>query len=745
MVPRLSPHLIADLQRNLLMPLQQKKEILADTRIKNVTLYDHLVLTAGISAAIIREQVLRNRTAADICGVGISTEDLVLVTRISSLMHDLGKVDDYRGHIPRGVEKASAWLRDKGIGEPFSGLIVSGIQHHQLDYRPETLLDRAICLADSIASGADRPELAQAETWEQMSRVAAGTLDLQYSIFADRPGLALVLGDVDKVKSYVFESSRLPEIRGASRLLDDLNRQTTGSIIARYAAPESLVYSGGGTFLAVAPVSACQEIIAEIERAYLRQTGIASITCVASSPLGYVDLSRGLWPYANDTVEQLRGKGKGVARWLWDSHFEGAKKAARDKKNFGELVTSLAAELRAKKDAKTAAPICEVMPVFRRCDSCGMRAAAEEMDYGEGGVRRLCHSCLIKAKEPSKHRFSDLLSEALTNLPCHMDETRPSKHRFSDFLSEGQRLPDFPRDLSQLAGTGGYVGFLYIDGNNMGALLEGAASAARYRHISQALQDGIEKALVGTFRGYFGAKISRFDCLPLDIIEIGGDDIIIILKSCYALPFSLNLLDSLAANVEALGEETQQSLSFSAGLFVGKKDYPVRFMERLADGLLKQAKVIARKTGENSLSYLYLTAQLATEDVEEIFDAYYSHHKGKNEFNLTMRPYTASEWRTVREMAGILKDALPASQRKTLETALGRGPYPSINYFLYQIGRMDNRKRTMMIDLLQDKMAKFLKRRSPGFDSQLFIWAPDQDAVLATPLLDMLETIKMEG
>ncbi len=37
-------------------------------------------------------------------------------------------------------------------------------------------------------------------------------------------GLALLSADTDKIKEYVFESAKLPEIRGASMILDGLNQ-----------------------------------------------------------------------------------------------------------------------------------------------------------------------------------------------------------------------------------------------------------------------------------------------------------------------------------------------------------------------------------------------------------------------------------------------------------------------------------------------------------------------------------------
>ncbi len=94
-------------------------------------------------------------------------------------------------------------------------------------------------------------------------------------------GIALLSADTDKIKEYVFESAKLPEIRGASMILDDLNQEwpekgnyqlldprspsNLREIFLHYGLPtrrnkddqqvDSIIYAGGGSLLALVPLN----------------------------------------------------------------------------------------------------------------------------------------------------------------------------------------------------------------------------------------------------------------------------------------------------------------------------------------------------------------------------------------------------------------------------------------------------------------------------------------------------------
>ncbi|MFQ6120523.1 MAG: hypothetical protein ACE5KE_11660, partial [Methanosarcinales archaeon] len=199
---------------------------------------------------------------------------------------------------------------------------------------------------------------------------------MKEDIFKEKKELALILGDVDHIKSYVFETTKLPEIRGASEILVSIEEKKLKDIFKQFDISEECVIYSGGRFLAIVPYNLANDIIKKIERIYLEETELATITCVASGPLGNLELARGLEPYADEEVLKLQGKGP-LSEWLLKSYFGEKRSDWKEKNNFAQIVSCLSALLRIKKQEKKQVPFFEALPIGRRCQSCGKRMASE--------------------------------------------------------------------------------------------------------------------------------------------------------------------------------------------------------------------------------------------------------------------------------------------------------------------------------------------------------------------------------
>ncbi|NJN68124.1 MAG: hypothetical protein HC884_16135 [Chloroflexaceae bacterium] len=95
---------------------------------------------------------------------------------------------------------------------------------------------------------------------------------------------SLLSFDTDRIKSYVFASDLLREIRGASNLLDELNREKLPQLVLgdRAGEPGKTWYSAGGSGLFVVETAEVEEMIHRVQQAYAEQTGgAATITGVA--------------------------------------------------------------------------------------------------------------------------------------------------------------------------------------------------------------------------------------------------------------------------------------------------------------------------------------------------------------------------------------------------------------------------------------------------------------------------------
>ncbi|GIX08051.1 MAG: hypothetical protein KatS3mg115_2454 [Candidatus Poribacteria bacterium] len=712
--------------------------LLADTRVKWVSLYDHLVLTAGIATAMVVELLERGMDPQRLCGQPLSPEELRALACLCGLAHDMGKArlgeTEYRHHVSRGVEYVESWLATHNVDDPYRSLIRNAVARHHLRDNPETPLEKIVCLADSYASAGDRPELGRAADPRQFERLTAQTRELESELFGSELPLRLLLGDVNSIKGYVRETSALPEIRGASQILlemEDKVREDFASLLAE----ESLIYCGGGGLLAVVPSSQAAKWEERIRHLYLRDTKLVTITLVTSEPLGYADFARGLKPYDDQQVRGLQGEG--IAADLLFSHYEAVVSDRTKRKNFGELVARLGDRLRQKKQALEAAPFLEALPVSRRCDSCGKRSAQRWDSTREEWI---CSPCWQKR---SKGR----------------EERRTFLEEFKDWVKEnhdvsisGGAKDLLPTDLDSLSHEGekGRIAFLYADGNNMGDLFQLAPSPASYRHFSQTLETAVKETLFSAIWRTFGAfGLLSQRPLPFEIIAAGGDDLAVIVPASRGWLLALEVLESFErpdGPIRRLEREINErlqgslnrpvALNLSVGLAIADVKYPVAFLFDLAEGLLQEAKRLARSERTGTLCHLWLRAPVLSEDAGALLENLY--HDERKNYRLTARPYTWKQGKELTNAARVLKE-LPASQRRGLAEALERGVDVSLNYTFYQLARWKEEERKKYIDVFKE-LARIV-----GGDPQnrgFWFWMPHKGE-WATALLDALELVEL--
>jgi len=691
--------------------------ILADSRARKLTatLHDHLTLTAGISVAMVKELMNRGLKPREICGEELSESVVLKLTELSGLIHDMGKAyGDHRRHVEHGVD----WLRRQAekcaLKDPALTILEGAVRRHHARDKPATRLEMVICLSDSYASAGDRPELFKEE------QAYRANLEMEKELLGGEKAVSLLIGDVDAIKSYVYESNALPDVRGGSLILVDAENQVKGLFQSRLSE-ENLVYCGGGGFLALAPSSEADELAEAIRCTYLELSrGVATITVAVSKPLGYMEFARGLPPYGEEEVKRL--KGTGVAEWLIESHFgRGGDRLAA--KCFGEVVAKLFSELRVLKESKESAPFVPVLPIQLRCQACGKRPASKEDPMKE---ERLCDQCWTKRREGRTRRSSFVKD-------------------FEQWLKErGRETPKWeaPDNLDEI---GERVGFVYADGNNIGDLLRRASTPANYKHTSNALTAGTKEAL---YEALAEVCISRDKAkMPFEIVSIGGDDVVVIAKLNLAWSIALEFLGNFEKRTQKLSEELGKKITASAGVLIADVKYPVRFMEKLASSLLKDAKRTSRACGgKSAITFLNLTSSIVLPEASTVIDSLYR-GKGKEGVWLTARPYTLEEAKELTEAAKRLRRLIPKAQRMLFSQALREGYLKSVNFVLYQLGRMnsdkDRSELSRILDELGDRLELALRiRDKESQHSKDSFWvrsSKGEAQELRTMLLDAIE------
>ena len=727
--------LVASFHREFEESLGQESYLLADGRVGRISLYDHLVLTSGIVAAFTEELLRRGKAPQEVCGLSLSSAELRQLVCLCGLLHDLGKArearNEYRLHVQRGVEYANEWLTAKGVEKQLREVIVRSVARHHLNDNPETLLEKLVALANIYASAGDRSELSYAGFHQSFAEHVARTEQLERELFGVQPPLCLLMGDTDAIKSYVYESHALPDIRGASQILVE-REQDVIELFGRRLVKECLIYCGGGGFLALVPATMVEELNQELEKYHLQKARVATITVVASGPLGYAQFARGLAPHSEDVLRSLSGQG--LAADLLFSHFEALLTDRNKRKNFGELVSVVTGKLQQAKRMRERAPFIEALPVSRRCDSCGKRPAESWDDVKQEWLCCVCQEKRTKGRQERREFVREFEEWAARNQSCQINFR-------------------CPEDLEALAGTGGKIALLYADGNNMGDLLQLMPSPASYRHFSQVLESATKEALFEAIWTVFGVQLSNSASqqVPFEIIALGGDDIVVMVRAEQGWALALQVLKGFESHpgIQKLQSEIREqfgegvlrrriSLSLSAGLAIADMRYPVSFLFTLAEGLLKRAKYLARQRGKGTLCHLWLRAPVISEKAEAVLDALYERQSNQGTVLLTARPYTYEDAEKLTILAKKLA-FLPATQRRTLAEALEKGVHVSLNYSLYQAARQREQQQRQALRETFQEFGKLLDALPSGF----WFWRQVPQEGWKTALLDALELLEL--
>jgi len=518
-------------------------------------------------------------------------------------------------------------------------------------------------------------------------------------------------GDADAIKTYVFEVPGLPQIRGGSQHLVECE-EAVEKLVEQLGGQE--IYCSGGGFLFEVPADRAEEIKREIERIYLQRTLVATVTVVYE---GSSDLPSS----APDVTDG------------WAGRLVKAHKEAQQAGDFARRTAFLAARLREAKQQKEAAPFLEIFPFGKRCDICGRRVAEYDVTYTEGGTtetKQLCQVC---------HRR-------------HQTGCQKRNETFEDFAKHrGLSLKARPaQDLDKLVESArrGYLAFLYADGNNIGGLLQKVRDEREYRALSDALNESAQKALFEALWEECQQVLQKEEVWPFEILNIGGDDVTLLIQAGYAWDVAIAFLERFEDYVR---QEVEQTLGYwpdtwgnitaSVGIAIADAKHPVRYVEALASDLLKRAKKTARDSETSAIDFLWLPNAVAVTQADMMADLY-----RRGDLVLTVRPYTLAQARVMQDVVKDLSE-WPRSLRHRWGEALERGRWASLGLILYDLARRlgQNQQVQKFIDALQSLRDAFSQDAPMPMG---YLWWKHREngrLVWRTTLLDALELAELQA
>ncbi len=513
----------------------------------------------------------------------------------------------------------------------------------------------------------------------------------------------LMAGDVDAIREYVFETSSLPQIRGGSELLQECEEE----IRQKYG--DRVLYCGGGSFLLQVAQDQAEGIRQDIEGLYLGKTLAATVTIVyeQSSP----------------------SHGEPIVQSPWARRIRSAADKVPLDGSFPHRMLFLNAHIREAKRRKTLIPFYEALPFGKRCERCGKRMVSGREDVQDG--KALCPICEKRDRKGRRKKGEQIRG----------------KFNYEFWNQYGQnRVSEQPEDLDHLVYSARrkYLAFIYADGNDIGALLQRARDPNHYKDISWALTEGTRQALFKSLEAVCGPALDHEPFWPFDIVNIGGDDVTILIQAGYAWDMAVEFLKRFEQEVSCrLPQDLGWKPTASCGILIADVKYPVRYMERLATSLLKKAKKRAKENPDNpksAVDFLWLPSPVSSDRVEPLLDVY---RTGEG-IELSARPYTLSEAQLLQELISQIA-RWPRTTRHRWAEALEKGPLQSLAFIQYDLAR--ERGSSQKIQML-DHLGGLLSGRGGKAIAGLPIWhrsSKDRELVWQTPLLDLLELAELRA
>lgn len=533
----------------------------------------------------------------------------------------------------------------------------------------------------------------------------------------------LLAGDVDAIRDFVFETSFLPQIRGGSELLLECEEAIKGKLRDEYGY--EVIYCGGGSFLLKVDAAKAEAIKRAIARLYLDTTRVATVTIVfEDAPLAALPPS---WPEDR-----------------WAGRLVEAYKEVLQGGDFARRTWALMAHMREAKAAKTVAPFYEAFPFGKRCDRCGRRMGISQ-DRVEPD-KTLCYVCDLRDKQ-GRRKSPD----------------QEIRGRFNQKFWEKygtNYAAEQPEDLDALLQTAGrkYLAFLYADGNDIGRLLQRVGSEKEYRGLSQALEEGTKQAVYEAIQAVCGKALKEKSPWPFEIVNIGGDDVVLLIQAGYAWEVAVEFLERFEQEVNrrvrgALGnswpEGWPERITAACGIAIADVRYPMRYFERLASDLCKEAKKLAKEDPshpKSALTFLWLPSPVASESVEPLMGFYFRHPTGDLPCELTARPYTLEQAKGIMQASREIA-TWPRTLRHRWAEALEQGVMTSVNTIHYDIARRTEDKREGTYQILV-QIGGLVMPDGNHTNIPAPIWYQVQrngKTVWRTALLDVLELAELEA
>ncbi|MCI9368961.1 MAG: hypothetical protein HFH65_01310 [Lachnospiraceae bacterium] len=486
----------------------------------------------------------------------------------------------------------------------------------------------------------DSQELEEISELQQIEQFLKGTKESKICFLKDN--IDFVKGGAIKIKQYYLETNKIPEIRGASILLDTINDKKIPKLISKTHIKECLIYSGGGKMMGIFPAGTGEDICKNLELLVEQETITAqSNFCSCSYELGELFCNYKKIVQETDLILEER------QNLRWDFRIEPQTELKDEKKELFPKGYRYIKENRKE-----------------LCTSCRNRHAVAE-HLNEQSEEKLCQSCLYKRLIGGKDARHTIYQRYREYISLNYHE------QISDNGNTYNTLEDIAEN--------GFIGVIYGDANSMSRQINQLESFMMMSHFSKVTSNTVTEIVFEALYHNLGNKLS------FEIIALGGDDIFLIVPAKHAYNIACEIgehFDKKLCNQSIC----ENKMTMSMGVCITHHKLPVQYSFGIAQELLKSAKQRAWEEQQKG----NITGTIDWMVIENEFagsaDLEYRRKRQENKPISTLRPYT---WEQAKAMKIFIKQI---EKEKALAFQLRQSWYQHTQeeselFYEYQISR----------------------------------------------------------
>tara|TARA_B100000609_G_scaffold32883_1_gene23832 strand:- start:30270 stop:31703 length:1434 start_codon:yes stop_codon:yes gene_type:complete len=430
---------------------------------------------------------------------------------------------------------------------------------------------------------------------------------------------------------------------------------------------------------------------------------LASATNVASAP-NAASLDDPLKAHDNpaeDLKEGIISRDGGHFEAQFTSGAQDFAKAAREllRKKLPDLRFRISIDENEQQTVNT--QLSTALPVLQPCEWTGRGLASKRIEQGS---ERPAVSLDVEQRHDAAKRTENGTAKDLASLL--IEKTA---------LKELKRAQEF----KELVGNG-YLALIHADGNNIGANAPPERNEKNnFFHRNRVL---LRHALVPSIN----QACEDEQLTPLLPLMLGGDDLLVVCRADKALPFVVDLCESLA---KIQHNTDNKELTLGIGVIIAKHTIPIHRLHELAEQLASSAKRLIR--GENKQRSVVDWAVYTTtwlDDLEEVRQRDWLRGTTDKLRILSQRPLDVLG-EGLDSLQGLLKGA------EKLENA----PRSQLQYLVGELSRGQTLSELAYADLSAEASSRL--RNAMGENP---LWKQINQQASITPLLDLVEVYEIK-